>query len=86
MNTITIDSRIYDNAAAYAKRHKTSLRHLVENYMTKLITEDRKDPVSPKQYYISPAVKALETGFQAPDGLSYDYKKEIADHKDSKYL
>lgn len=86
MNAIAIDSKIYDNASAYAKRHKTSLRHIVESYIVRLMAEDSLSAGNAKDYYISPAVKALETGFKTPEDMSVDYKKEIAESRGSKYL
>ena len=37
-------------------------------------------------YRINPKVKALEMGFQCPDDLSLDYKKELAEIFEEKYL
>lgn len=86
MGAITIDGKLYDNAMAYAKRHRTSLTNLVENYIMQLVSEENNTAAKQESYYISPAVKALESKFR-PDGkLSADYKKEIAEHRDRKYL
>lgn len=86
MNAITIDSKIYDNASAYAKRHNTSLRHIVEAYIVRLMSEDGLAEEERKHYYISPEVKAVEAGFHASHDLSSNYKKEISEYRDSKYL
>ena len=39
-----------------------------------------------EKYYISPKVKALESGFKCPKDLSLDYKKELSDSAIKKYL
>ena len=36
MNTITIDSGIYNAAETYASKHNISLRQIVERYLSKL--------------------------------------------------
>ena len=36
MNTITIDSNIYQGAERYAKLHNVNLKQLVENFLMKL--------------------------------------------------
>ncbi len=36
------------------------------------------------EYYISPLVKAVETGIDWAKGLSEDYKKEIRERKEAK--
>lgn len=37
-------------------------------------------------YHINPKVKALEMGDQCTDDLSIDYKKELAETLEEKYL
>ena len=39
-----------------------------------------------EKYYISPKVKALESGFICPKDLSLDYKKELSGSIIEKYL
>ena len=39
-----------------------------------------------KKYKISPLIKAMETGFRMPEDISDDYKKEIAEMREKKYL
>lgn len=39
-----------------------------------------------EKIYISPKVKALETGSKCPKELSLDYRKELADALMAKYL
>ncbi len=84
MNTITLDNGTYNAIAHYAKLNgisiadalKVSVRALLENF-----NADTKNA-----YYISPKVKALETGFKCPKGLSHDYKVEMSDALTEKYL
>ena len=55
---------------------------LKEPAVTYTAIAPRKRKVSRSEgtaYYISAAVKALETGFQCPEDLSGDYKKELAE-------
>lgn len=49
------------------------------------IKTNSQDATSEK-YYISPKVKALESGFICPKDLSFDYKKELSDSAIKKYL
>lgn len=86
MNTITIDSNLYNRASAYALKHKTSVRKLVEHYISALPDASTISEVQQKEYYISPQIKALSMGFQIPDDdVSLDYKKEIGEMRMSRY-
>ncbi len=88
MNTITLDNATYNAISLYAKQKgisiaealKAGARLLLDNFKveSKITTE--------RQYYISPKVKALETGFKCPEGLSTDYKDELQDALTEKYL
>lgn len=86
MKAISIDSNLYNNASAYARRHKTSLRHIVESYIVQLVSSDRQLSAEKSGYYISPKVKALESDFKVAPDISSDYKQEISEHRDKKYL
>lgn len=86
MNTITIDSGLYDRASAYARKHKTSVRKLVEHYIAALPVSNPTSQPQQKEYYISPQIRALSMGFQLPDNdVSLDYKKEIGEMRMSRY-
>lgn len=87
MNTITVDSKIYDEIAAYARLKKVSVNDAAAAGLRTFLNNVKTQEDMPKQkYYISSAVRALETDFKCPDDLSYDYKKEIESDRVSKYL
>lgn len=87
MNTITVDSKIYDEIAAYARLKNVSVNDAAAvGLRTFLNNINAKKDRPKKEYYISSAVRALETDFKCPDDLSYDYKKEINSDRESKYL
>lgn len=88
MNTITLDSSIYNSVAAYARLHNMSVSEAVETGMQVFLEIIGKNNVatSRTKYYINPKVKALEMGFKCPDDLSLDYKKEQAEILEEKYL
>lgn len=88
MNTITLDSSIYNSVAAYARLHNMSVSEAVETGMQVFLEIIGKNNVatSRTKYYINPKVKALEMGFQCPDDLSLDYKKEWAEILEERYL
>lgn len=81
MAAVILDNSTYNDAALYAKLHnisiadalKVGMKFLMENF--KLQARE----ASNEKYYISPKVKALETGFKCPKDLSLDYKKELSD-------
>ncbi len=88
MATIILDNNTYNDAALYAKLNnisiadalKASVKFLMENFKLQSMAAAKE------KYYISPKVKALETGFECPEGLSLDYKKEMSDALIGKYL
>ena len=59
---------------------KAGMKLLLENIKVQEATD------SNEQYYISPTIKALETGFKCPDNLSEDYKQEWSDTLTEKHL
>ncbi len=79
--SIVLDNSTYNDAALYAKLNnisiadalKVGMKFLMENFKMQARTAAKE------QYYISPKVKALETGFKCPKDLSLDYKKELSD-------
>lgn len=81
MNTITLDSSIYNSVAAYARLHNMSVSEAVETGMQVFLEIIGKNNVaaSRPKYYINPKVKALEMGFKCSNDLSFDYKKEQAE-------
>ena len=87
MNTITVDSKTYDEIAAYARLKNVSVNDAAAAGLRTFLNNVKAKKDMPKQkYYISSAVRALETDFKCPDDLSYDYKKEIESDSVSKYL
>lgn len=88
MNTITLDNGIYDSVAAYARLHNMSVSEAVKTGMQAFLELFGKNNAESSRpiYYINPKVKALEMGFQCPDDLSLDYKKEQAEILEEKYL
>ncbi len=93
MNTIVVESSIYNGALNYARKHKTSVDELVRLYLYQLGTDavsydssSIEPSVDNSQYYISPRIKAMETGYKCADDLSTDYKKEIGAYRIKKYL
>lgn len=88
MATIYLDNTTYNEAALYAKIHNISISEAIKAGMKALmnnIKTNSQDATSEK-YYISPKVKALESGFICPKDLSFDYKKELSDSAIKKYL
>ena len=77
MATIYLDNTTYNEAALYAKLNNISISEAIKAGMKALmnnIKTNSQDATSEK-YYISPKVKALESGFICPKDLSFDYKK-----------
>ena len=76
MNTITIDNNTYNSIVRYAQQNNISVSEAVVTGLNSFL-EKFKEKVSTKEkYYISPEVKALEVGFECPQDLSDDYRKE----------
>lgn len=88
MTTIILDNATYNDAVLYAKLNNISIADALKAGM-KFLMENSKiqaEEVSDVKYYISPKVKALETGYKCPEDLSLDYKKELSDVLIKKYL
>lgn len=88
MNTITINSAAYQGAEMYAKLHHISVEAVFEKGIDLLLGKLRSHQMTEKntEYYISPKVKALESGFKCPELLSSNYKQELSDALVDKYL
>lgn len=65
---ITIDLDPSDNIDTEA------LTRELTRYAHELVSRKATD----SEYYISPRIRSLHTGFVCPDNLSADYKSEIA--------
>lgn len=88
MATITLDNATYNDAVLYAKLNNISIADALKAGMKFLMEKSKiqAEEVSDVKYYISPKVKALETGYKCPKDLSLDYKKELSDVLIKKYL
>ncbi len=65
MSVITVDNKIYDEMAAYAQMNNLSINEAVTVGLRAFLRNFKKSEVAPKKkYYISSAVKALETNFK----------------------
>ncbi len=84
MAAIVLDNSTYNDAALYAKLNNISIAEALKAGMRFLLENFKMH--SNSKYYISPKVKALETGFKCPENLSLDYKKELSDALMEKYL
>ena len=85
---IVLDNSTYNDAALYAKLNNISIADALKAGM-KFLMENFKMQArvaSTEKYYISPKVKALETGFKCPKDLSSDYKTELSDALIKKHL
>lgn len=85
---IVLDNSTYNDAALYAKLNNVSIAEALKVGMKFLMESLKKQATvaSNEKYYISPKVKALETGFKCPKDLSSDYKTELSDALIKKYL
>lgn len=88
MATIYLDNSTYNDAVLYAQLHNISVSDAIKAGMKSLLgcLKTKSKSISKDGYYISPKVKALETGFICPDNLSRDYKDELSDTLTNKYL
>lgn len=63
MNTITIDTNVYNGAALYAKQHGTSVKELTEKFLSSLIvprSTAAKEPFKLKKVEeLSPVIRDL---------------------------
>jgi hypothetical protein len=88
MNTITLDSKTYNAVVDYAQTNNITISDVVKAGMQLLKERFGKETSTAhcRHYYISSAVKDLETGFKCPENISGDYKKEIVDSLSEKHL
>jgi hypothetical protein len=75
--TLKLEQSVIEKAKDYAKRQKTSLSRLIENYLLD-ITD-----VENAQEKITPLVRSLSGIIDLPD--DYDHKKDYADYLAKKY-
>lgn len=78
--TLTIEKEIIQRAKEYAKDKNRSLSDIIENYL-KILTKEEKTKDFKK---LNPIVKSLKGSFKMPKNI--DYKKEIRNRLEEKYL
>ena len=78
--TLTIEREIIERAKNYAKEKNRSLSDIIENYL-KILTEKEK---TNEYEMLNPIVKSLKGSFKMPKDM--DYKKELKNRLESKYL
>lgn len=77
--TLTIEQKIIKRAKEYAKEKNRSLSDIIENYL-KILTDRNSD----MENNLSPTVESLKGSFKPPK--NFDYKKELQDRLEKKYL
>ncbi len=77
--TLTIEQKIIKRAKEYAKEKNRSLSDIIENYL-KMLTDRKSD----MENNLSPTVESLKGSFKPPK--DFDYKKELQDRLEKKYL
>ena len=75
--TLKLEQSVIEKAKDYAKRQKTSLSRLIENYLLNITDEEAT------QEKITPLVRSLSGIIDLPD--DYDHKKDYADYLAKKY-
>lgn len=78
--TLTIEEDIIKRAKSYAKNKNRSLSDIIETYLKLLTKEEQKQ----KSKKLNPVVKSLKGSFKMPKNM--DYKKELRDRLEEKYL
>lgn len=78
--TLTIEREIIERAKNYAKGKNRSLSNIIENYLKILTKEERNN----KRKKLNPDVESLKGSFKMPKDM--DYKKELKDRLEKKYL
>ena len=79
--TLTIEEEIIKRAKKYAKDKNHSLSGIIENYLKILTKEEQKG----KTKKLNPVVQSLKGSFKMPE-KDMDYKKELRDRLEKKYL
>ncbi len=77
--TLTIEQEIIRKAKDYAKSKNRSLSDIIENYLKILTISEIAE-----EKEISPEIKSLRGSFKMPK--DFDYKKELRDRLEKKYL
>jgi len=77
--TLSVDKNLAEKAKLYARSQGRSLSDLVESYF-KVITIDNSD----SELHVSPKIKSLKGALKVSE--DYDYKKELSDALEKKYM
>ena len=75
--TLKLEQSVIEKAKDYAKRQKTSLSRLIENYLLDITDEEAT------QEKITPLVRSLSGIIDLPK--DYDHKKDYTDYLAKKY-
>jgi macrodomain Ter protein organizer (MatP/YcbG family) len=75
--TLKLEQSVIEKAKDYAKRQKTSLSRLIENYLLDITDEEAT------QEKITPLVRSLSGIIDLPN--DYDHKKDYTDYLTKKY-
>jgi macrodomain Ter protein organizer (MatP/YcbG family) len=75
--TIKLDGNVISRAKIYARKRKTSLSKMIENYLD-IVSKPESEETE-----ITPLVKRLSGVIKLPD--NYDYKKDYAEFLNQKY-
>jgi hypothetical protein len=76
--TLKLEKKVIDRAKQYARKRNTSVSRLVERYLHKVASGDRKDEAT-----ISPLVKSLSGVIKMPK--NFDFRKEYGEYLIKKY-
>ena len=77
--TLSVDETVIKKAKAFAKKNRTSLSQLFENYLTNLTSKEKHSETEE----ISPLVKSLSGVLKLP--ADFDYKKDRTKFLEKKY-
>ena len=75
--TLKLEHAVIEKAKDYARKQKTSLSRLIENYLNHLTSETEEDKE------ITPLVKSLSGILDLP--ADFDHKKAYGEHLSKKY-
>jgi hypothetical protein len=75
--TLKLDQSVIEKAKDYAKKQRTSLSRLIENYLLNITREKETDSE------ITPLIRSLSGIIELPD--DYDHKQGYKDYLANKY-
>ncbi|MEO1010391.1 MAG: DUF6364 family protein [Bacteroidota bacterium] len=77
--TLTIEREIIKKAKEYAKDKNRSLSDIIENYLKTLVVKESKEETR-----LDATIESLKGSFKMPK--NFDYKKELKNRLEKKYL